>query len=55
MTLTTLKEHRCCGGVQAVYRHDSTETGCAMEFAVFRPPQAERGPVPVVYWLSGLT
>jgi S-formylglutathione hydrolase len=55
MTLTTLKEHRCCGGVQAVYRHESAETRCTMEFAVFRPPQAERRPVPVLYWLSGLT
>jgi S-formylglutathione hydrolase len=26
-----------------------------MEFAVYRPPQAERRPVPVLYWLSGLT
>jgi S-formylglutathione hydrolase len=55
MTLTTLEEHRCGGGVQAVYRHESAETGCAMEFSVYRPPQAERRPVPVLYWLSGLT
>jgi len=26
-----------------------------MRFAVFRPPQAARGPVPVVYYLAGLT
>jgi S-formylglutathione hydrolase len=26
-----------------------------MRFAVYRPPQAERGPVPVLYFLSGLT
>ncbi len=55
MTLTTLKQHRCCGGTQGVYRHESTETGCAMEFAVYVPPQAQSGPVPVLYWLSGLT
>ncbi|MEM7023527.1 MAG: S-formylglutathione hydrolase [Pseudomonadota bacterium] len=55
MTLTTLKEHRCCGGVQAVYQHESVETRCSMEFAVYRPPQAELRPVPVLYWLSGLT
>jgi S-formylglutathione hydrolase len=55
MTLETLEEHRSCGGVQAVYRHESAATRCAMEFAVYRPPQAERGPVPVLYWLSGLT
>lgn len=55
MTLTTLEEHRCHGGVQGVYRHDSTATQCAMEFAVYVPPQAEHGNVPVLYWLSGLT
>ena len=26
-----------------------------MHFSVYLPPQAERGPVPVLYWLSGLT
>jgi S-formylglutathione hydrolase len=41
--------------VQGVYRHDSRETGCAMRFGVFLPPQAEAGRVPVLYWLSGLT
>jgi S-formylglutathione hydrolase len=55
MTLQVLEEHRCYGGVQAVYRHDSAATSCAMEFAVYQPPQAQRGPVPVLYWLSGLT
>jgi S-formylglutathione hydrolase len=55
MSLTTLEEHRCHGGVQGVYRHDSSATQCAMEFAVYVPPQAEHGKVPVLYWLSGLT
>jgi len=55
MTLTTLKEHRCFGGTQGVYRHESSATGCAMELAVYLPPQAEHGKVPVLYWLSGLT
>ena len=26
-----------------------------MTFAVYLPPQAEKGPVPSLYWLSGLT
>lgn len=26
-----------------------------MKFAVYIPPQAEKEPVPVIYWLSGLT
>ncbi|KMQ93007.1 coiled-coil domain-containing protein 39-like protein [Lasius niger] len=32
-----------------------TELGCKMKFAVYLPPQVEEGPVPVIYWLSGLT
>jgi S-formylglutathione hydrolase len=55
MTLETLKQHRCFGGIQGVYRHDSSATRCAMEFAVYQPPEAERRKVPVLYWLSGLT
>lgn len=45
----------CFGGRQTVYTHDSAVLGCAMEVAVFTPPQAEAGPVPVLTYLSGLT
>ena len=55
MTITTLSENRCFGGVQGIYAHESTETGCTMRFGVFLPPQAHTGPVPIIYWLSGLT
>jgi len=49
-------EHRACfGGWQDVYRHDSVVLGCAMNFAVYLPPQAEQERLPVLYWLSGLT
>ncbi|WP_426664595.1 S-formylglutathione hydrolase [Rhodanobacter aciditrophus] len=49
-------EHRACfGGWQDVYRHDSAVLGCAMNFAVYLPPQAEKERLPVLYWLSGLT
>ncbi|MBB5191702.1 S-formylglutathione hydrolase [Silvimonas terrae] len=49
-------EHRAAaGGWQSVYRHQSATLGCAMNFAIYLPPQAENGPVPVLYWLSGLT
>ncbi|WP_207907649.1 S-formylglutathione hydrolase [Ancylobacter aquaticus] len=51
-TISTAKSH---GGVQGVYRHDSTVTGTPMTFAVFVPPQAVEGPVPVLWYLSGLT
>jgi S-formylglutathione hydrolase len=45
----------CFGGVQSVYSHAAEETQCAMRFGLFLPPQATAGPVPVLYWLSGLT
>jgi S-formylglutathione hydrolase len=49
-------EHRACfGGWQDVYRHRSEVLGCDMTVGVFIPPQAEQGPCPVLYWLSGLT
>lgn len=55
MTLETCGEHRCFGGVQGYYRHESSETGTPMRFAVFLPPAAASGPVPVLYFLAGLT
>ena len=49
-------EHRACfGGWHDVYRHRSTVLDCDMCFAVYLPPQAETTPLPVLYWLSGLT
>ncbi|WMJ70467.1 S-formylglutathione hydrolase [Stenotrophomonas sp. 24(2023)] len=49
-------EHRACfGGWQDVYRHHSSTLGCDMQFAIYLPPQVADGPLPVLYWLSGLT
>lgn len=54
--MTERIEHRACfGGWQDVYRHRSHTLGCDMTVGVYVPPQAERGPCPVLYWLSGLT
>ena len=55
MRLETISESRCFGGVQSVYSHAAEATQCTMRFSLFRPPQADSGPVPVLYWLSGLT
>jgi len=55
MALELIEEHRCFGGLQAVYRHPSAATGTAMEFAVFLPEQAVHGPRPLLTYLSGLT
>lgn len=43
------------GGKQLILSHDSTSTGTPMRLSVYLPPAAETGPVPVVYYLSGLT
>ena len=40
MPIETISRNRCFGGVQAVYSHDSPETGTPMRFGVFLPPQA---------------
>ncbi|NYZ61529.1 S-formylglutathione hydrolase [Luteimonas deserti] len=49
-------EHRACfGGWQDVYEHASDTLGCTMRVAVYLPPQAAHGRLPVLYWLSGLT
>jgi S-formylglutathione hydrolase len=53
--LETVSTSRCFGGTQAVYRHASRETGTEMVFSAYLPPQAEQGPCPVVWYLSGLT
>ncbi len=50
-----IEARRCFGGVQGVYEHDSDSTACAMRFSVFVPPTAAGGPLPVLYFLSGLT
>lgn len=47
--------HRCFGGQQLRFRHPSAVLNCDMTFSIYLPPQAERGVVPVLYWLSGLT
>lgn len=50
-----LSSNKISGGWQKRYQHQSTALGCEMVYSVFLPPQAENGPVPVLYWLSGLT
>jgi S-formylglutathione hydrolase len=55
MTIETRSEHRCFGGWQGFYSHASTTIGSTMNFSVFVPPQAERAPVPALFFLAGLT
>lgn len=53
--METVSENVCFGGVQGVYSHASDACKCDMTFAVYMPPQAKDGPVPVLWYLSGLT
>jgi len=55
MTIERIEHRACFGGWQDVYEHASESLGCTMRFAVYLPPQAEHGKLPVLYWLSGLT
>jgi S-formylglutathione hydrolase len=53
--METVSENACFGGVQGVYTHASSATGCDMTFGLFLPAEARDGPVPVLWYLSGLT
>ena len=53
--MKTLSENRSYGGTQGVYSHASTATGTDMTFGLFMPAEASDGPVPVLWFLSGLT
>jgi len=50
-----ISQPRSFGGVVGFYRHAAATTKCPMRFAVFTPPQAEKGRVPLLYYLAGLT
>ena len=53
--MKTIAENRAFGGVQGVYSHPSAACACDMTFGLFLPEQAEDGPVPLLWYLSGLT
>ncbi|WP_424942479.1 S-formylglutathione hydrolase [Aliiroseovarius crassostreae] len=53
--METQSENACFGGTQGVYTHRSKATGTDMTFGLFLPAEAQDGPVPVLWYLSGLT
>jgi S-formylglutathione hydrolase len=54
--LTLVSSNKIFGGWSKRYRHPSQVLNCEMVFSIFLPPQASpETPVPVLYWLSGLT
>ncbi len=53
--METVSENKCFDGVQGVYCHASGATNTKMTFGLFQPAEARDGPVPVLWYLSGLT
>lgn len=53
--LTLHNQSRCFGGTIEFYSHESATCKAPMRFSVYLPPQAQTHPVPVLYFLSGLT
>jgi S-formylglutathione hydrolase len=53
--MKTISENACFGGTQGVYSHASSACGCDMTFGLFLPAEAQDGPAPVLWYLSGLT
>ena len=43
------------GGRQLQFKHRSEAVNCEMVFSIYLPPQSDQQPVPVLFWLSGLT
>ncbi|MDE0588376.1 S-formylglutathione hydrolase [Halocynthiibacter sp. C4] len=50
-----VSENKCFGGVQGVYSAPSAACGVDMTFGLFLPQEAEDGPVPLLWFLAGLT
>ncbi|MBD1555910.1 S-formylglutathione hydrolase [Vibrio sp. S9_S30] len=55
MAITEISAVKVHGGWHKQFTHQSDTVHCEMRFAIFLPPQAQSEPVPVLYWLSGLT
>jgi S-formylglutathione hydrolase len=54
--MENISQNKVAGGWHKQYSHNSTTVNCDMTFAIFLPPNASAtNPVPVLYWLSGLT
>jgi S-formylglutathione hydrolase len=50
-----LSQQVCFDGTVEFYKHASSACRTEMRFAIYLPPQAKMEPVPVLYFLSGLT
>lgn len=54
-SINLVSEHSCFGGKVGFYSHHSASCNHQMRFSVYQPPQAKSEPVPILYFLSGLT
>ncbi|MGB5961849.1 MAG: S-formylglutathione hydrolase [Coleofasciculaceae cyanobacterium] len=54
-SLNLISENRSFEGTVGVYSHASTTCNSEMRFSIYQPPQAKSEPLPVLYFLSGLT
>ncbi|RKF17417.1 S-formylglutathione hydrolase [Alginatibacterium sediminis] len=56
MSLENISQAKVFSGWHKQYQHQSSVLNCGMRFAIFLPPNAAQdSPVPILYWLSGLT
>jgi S-formylglutathione hydrolase len=53
--MKTQSENKCFEGMQGVYQHWSEACNCDMTFGIFMPSTATSEPVPLIWYLSGLT
>ena len=54
--IENISQNKVAGGWHKQYTHYSSSVNCDMRFAIYLPPGASaETPVPVLYWLSGLT
>lgn len=55
INLNLVSESKCFDGKLGFYTHFSPTCNSEMRFAIYQPPQANQKPLPVLYFLSGLT
>ncbi|MGB1305913.1 alpha/beta hydrolase-fold protein, partial [Pseudoalteromonas marina] len=56
MTIESVSKVKTHGGWHQQFSHQSKVLNCPMRFAIYLPEAAsDSAPVPVLYWLSGLT
>ena len=53
--MDVVSENKCFDGVQGVYTHTSEVCKCDMTFGLFLPEESRERPVPILWYLSGLT